>query len=151
LRRPSRSERLLERESEERLVEQLVGEARARRRATYDLAPTLDALWLGDVRTLVLSHGVRAAGSECPSCCRLEPGTATACLACGTPMTPVHDVFDWAAERAVRLAGTVEVVHGDAASVKTGFEDAISATVVDSGSFLWATTRVTMSRSPARR
>jgi peptide subunit release factor 1 (eRF1) len=42
-------------------------------------------------------------------------------------MRPAHDVFDWAAERAVRLPGTVEVVHGDAASRLLEVGDGIGA------------------------
>ena len=108
-------ERRVEREVEERLLEELLEAAGAGGRATCGLAPTLEALWLGDVQTLVVADGVQVGGSECPNCGRLAPAGVAACPACGTPMGPVHDLFHRAMERAREQAGSVEVVHGAAA------------------------------------
>ena len=79
------------------------------------LASTLEALWLGEVRTLVVAEGVGGVGSECSNCGRLEPGAVSTCRACGGTMRPVHDVFHRAMARTIEQAGRVEVVHGDAA------------------------------------
>jgi len=79
------------------------------------VAPTLDALGLGSVRTLVLAEALHDGGSECPSCGRLEPGSVAKCPTCGAAMRPVHDIFHAAARRALLQAGRVETVHGEAA------------------------------------
>jgi hypothetical protein len=105
----------VEREAEERLLGELFETAGAGGKATRGLAPTLEALWLGEVRTLVVADGAAGEGSECPRCARLEPGEVATCPACGSAMRPVHDVFHRAMARAIEQAGRVEVVHGDAA------------------------------------
>jgi peptide subunit release factor 1 (eRF1) len=110
-----RIEERVEREFEERLLDELLDVAGAGGRATYGLSPTLEALGLGDVQTLVVSRSARVGGSECTQCGRLEPGGVSTCPACGAPMHPVHDLFERAMERALEHAGMVEVVHGDAA------------------------------------
>jgi peptide chain release factor subunit 1 len=109
-------ERRVEREFEKRLLDDLLETAGARGRAVCGVAPTLDALWKGSVRTLVLAQGVHESGSECPSCARLEPGRVPNCPGCGAAMRPVHDLFHAAAQHALLQAGSVETVHGDAAA-----------------------------------
>lgn len=108
-------ERQIELEVEERLLGELIESAGARGRGTCGLAPTLEALWAGQVQTLVVADGAHAAGSECPNCARLEPGTVTTCPACGKAMQPVHDLFHRAMGRVLEQAGSAEVMHGDAA------------------------------------
>jgi peptide subunit release factor 1 (eRF1) len=105
----------VEREAEERLLQELVETAGAGGRAIQGLASTLEALWLGEVRTLVVAHGVERQGSECTNCGRLEPDTLATCPACGSAMRAVHDVVHRAMARTIEQAGRVEVVHGDAA------------------------------------
>jgi peptide subunit release factor 1 (eRF1) len=105
----------VEREAEERLLQELFETAGAGGRATSGVAPTLEALWLGEVRTLVVADGAQGQGSECPNCGRLEPGDVATCPACGSAMQPVHDVVHRAMARTIEQAGRVEVVHGDAA------------------------------------
>jgi len=108
-------ESLFEREVEEQLLQELFEEAGAGGRATRGLPETLDALYLDKVQTLVVADGARANGSECRNCGRLEPGTLASCPACGHPMHPVHDLYHRAMARTIEQAGSVEVVHGDAA------------------------------------
>jgi len=108
-------ERLAEREVEERLVRELVETAGAGGRATCGVEPTLDALYMAAVQTLVVADGVRVAGSECPVCGRLVPGRVATCPACGASMRAVHELVHRAMERAREQAGRVEVVHGAAA------------------------------------
>jgi peptide chain release factor subunit 1 len=108
-------ERQVERQVEERLLEELFDRAAPGGRATVGVVPTLDALWADVVRTLVVADGLHLSGSECANCGRLElPGTAR-CPACGKAMRPVHDLLHRAMARALEQAGTIEVVHGDAA------------------------------------
>ena len=108
-------ERRAEQDLEQRLLEELLDTARAGGRATSGLTPTLDALWLGDVRTLVVAERAHVEGSECSSCGRLEAGALDRCRACGQVMRPVHDLFHRAMGRTLEQAGNVEVLHNDAA------------------------------------
>jgi peptide chain release factor subunit 1 len=108
-------ERRVEREVEERLLQELLDTARAGGRATYGVEPTLEALWMAAVQTLVVADGVHAGGSECTVCGRLVPGSVATCPACGASMRAVHELFHRAMERAHEQAGRVEVVHGAAA------------------------------------
>ena len=105
----------VERELEQRLLDELLETAGGGGRATYGVTPTLDALWGKAVRTLVVADGVHGTGSECPNCGRLEPSALATCPACGASMRSLHDVFHRAMELALEQADRVEVVHGDAA------------------------------------
>jgi peptide chain release factor subunit 1 len=105
----------IEREDEERLLGELLETAGAGGRATTGTAPTLEALWLGEVRTLMVADGAELEGSECLNCGRLEPRQIATCPACGSAMRSVHDVVHRAMARTIEQAGRVEVVHGDAA------------------------------------
>lgn len=105
----------VEREAEERLLQELFEIAGAAGRATVGTGQTLEALWLGEVRTLVVAEGAGSEGSECSTCGRLEPDTLVTCPACGNPMRPVHNVVHRAMARTIEQAGRVEVVHGEAA------------------------------------
>ncbi len=105
----------VEREAEERLLQELLETAGAGARATVGTGQTLEALWLGEVRTLVVAEGAGSEGSECSTCGRLEPDTLATCPACGNPMRPVHNVVHRAMARTIEQAGRVEVVHGEAA------------------------------------
>jgi peptide chain release factor subunit 1 len=109
------TERRLEREVEAGLLGELLDEAQGGGRATCGLEPTLEALWLAEVQTLVVADGVHVSGSECPNCGRLEPESVARCPGCGTATQPVHDLFHRAIGLALEQAGSVEVVHGDAA------------------------------------
>lgn len=108
-------ERGVEREVEETLLREALETAGAGGRVTCGLAPTLEALWLGDVQTLLVADAVDIGGSECPNCGRLAPEGVATCPACGTAMRPVHDLFHLARDRTLELAGRVEILHGDAA------------------------------------
>jgi peptide chain release factor subunit 1 len=105
-------EREVEREAEEHVLTQLLDTAGPGGQATLGVVATLDALWADVVQTLVVAHDVHQRGSECANCGRLEPGSVAACPACGTRMSPVHDLFHRAMARALEQAGRVEVVHG---------------------------------------
>jgi peptide subunit release factor 1 (eRF1) len=108
-------ERKVEREVETRILEDLLENAGPNGRAIYGLEPTLDALYLNEVRTLVVADGVHVAGSECPVCARLEKGHVVTCPKCGAAMRDTHDVVHRAMLRVAELAGRVEVVHEAAA------------------------------------
>jgi peptide subunit release factor 1 (eRF1) len=108
-------ERQTERAVEQRLLDEIFEKAGAGGRATVGLARTLDALWLGDVQSLVVAHGVHEPGSECTNCGRLEAGRLDKCPMCGWNMQPVHDVFHRAMTKTLEQSGSVETVHGEPA------------------------------------
>ena len=108
-------ERRLEAEGEERLVSEVIETAASGGRATRGVAPTLEALWIGDVRVLVVADGAGLSGSECPNCRYLQEGTAPTCRKCGAATQAVHDLAHRAAGRTVEQRGRVEFVHGRAA------------------------------------
>jgi peptide chain release factor subunit 1 len=108
-------ERNIERQIEERLLAELFETANAGGLARYGIEPTLEALFFGQVWTLVVADGVQAEGTECSNCGRLVLGAPDQCPACGGPMQPLRDVFERAIERSLQMAGSVEIVHGQAA------------------------------------
>jgi peptide subunit release factor 1 (eRF1) len=108
-------ERQIEREAETGLLDQLLDTVRAGGRATCGIAPTLQALYIGSVHTLVVSDGLHLEGSECPACGQLWPGILPTCPGCDTPMRSVHDLFHRAIGQAHAQAARVEVVHDEAA------------------------------------
>jgi peptide subunit release factor 1 (eRF1) len=79
-------------------------------------APTVDAVGLGEVDTLVLADASSEPGSTCPVCGWLGPGTLTTCPVCGAALDPVADIADLLTRRALERGGQVELVHGDAAN-----------------------------------
>jgi peptide subunit release factor 1 (eRF1) len=108
-------ERRIERETEARLLDDLLEKAGAGGRATCGVLPTLDALWFDAVQTLVVADGVHVGGVECPRCGRLDPGSFVTCPVCDAPTRPVHDLFHRAMGVTRELAGSVEVLHSAAA------------------------------------
>lgn len=107
-------EQRLEREVEEQLVATLLDQAGPGGRAVVGVAPTLEALALDAVQTLVVAPQ-SLEGRECARCGRLEAGAGGPCRACGGETRPVHDLVHRAIERAHAQAARVEVVHGDIA------------------------------------
>lgn len=106
-------ERDVERAAEERLVAEVLETAAAGGLATYGLAPTLEAVWLGRVHLLLVADGLRSPGSECESCGRLGADVPAACSACGGSVRRLDDVVERAMERALDEGGRVEVVHDE--------------------------------------
>ena len=109
------TERRIEREAEERLVDAILDTAGSGGLAACGPSGTLHALELAEVRTLVVADGLRTPGSECPVCGRLEWGYVDTCPVGGDSMRTVADVVDLAARRTLEQRGEVEVVHDDAA------------------------------------
>lgn len=108
-------ERDLERAAEERLVEEILETAAAGGLATYGLAPTLEAIWLGRVHVLVVADGLRVEGSECEACGRLGLAVGATCPVCGGGLRRFDDVVERAMERTLEEGGRIEVVHDEAA------------------------------------
>ena len=108
-------ERGIEAEEDGQLVNRVLELAGAGGRATCGIIPTLEALWIGDVRSLVVADNARFSGGECTNCGRFDSDGATACPACGQPVRQVHDLCHRVMGRALEQRGSVHVVHGHAA------------------------------------
>jgi peptide subunit release factor 1 (eRF1) len=108
-------ERRLEADAEDRLVSQVIDTAGPGGRATRGVDATLEALWVGDVRTLLIAAALQLAGTECSNCRRLHRGNSPTCQSCGAPARPLRDFVHQLEGRAVGQSARVEVVHGVAA------------------------------------
>jgi peptide subunit release factor 1 (eRF1) len=105
-------ERRIESDAEDRLVGQVVETARSGGRATCGIDPTLEALWVGDIRTLVIAEAMRLTGVECTNCGRLHRGSMSTCPTCGGAARTLPDFSHQIAARAFDQRARVEVVHG---------------------------------------
>jgi peptide chain release factor subunit 1 len=105
-----------EREAEGRLVEAVLDEAGGDG-ASCGLVPTLEAIWLARVQTMLVAEGTELEGSECQECGRLQPGHVAPCPACGGPMVPLVHLLERAMERTRAQAGEIEIVRGEPAEL----------------------------------
>jgi peptide chain release factor subunit 1 len=108
-------ERRFEREAEDRFVGDLLDAVGPGGLGSCGIAPTLEALWAGSIRTLVISDGLRVIGSACPNCGYLQADIVERCPMCDTAMRSGDDIVDIAVRRTLDTNGEVEVVHDDAA------------------------------------
>jgi peptide chain release factor subunit 1 len=105
----------VERESEEGLVTAVIDASRSNGPGACGMSSTLEAVWLRQVRTLVLADGLTASGSECPVDERLYLDPPGPCPMCGAATLPVGDVIDRAAQLTLEQDGGVEIVREEAA------------------------------------
>lgn len=103
-----------ERDSELRLVDQVVTEAAKNRKAVTGLSNTLTAVNQGRVWQLVYSEEFRSPGFECSKCAALFSLERKSCLYCGAVLRPVADIVEHAIEHALRKGARIEVVKGEA-------------------------------------
>jgi peptide chain release factor subunit 1 len=108
-------ERRVERQAEERFVTDLLDAVGARGLGSCGVTPTLAALQVGAIHTLVVADGLRVAGGECPNCGWLQEGANATCPIDGTELRADGDIVDIAARRTLETEGDVEVVHDEAA------------------------------------
>ena len=120
-------EQRIEAEGEDRLVADVVEMAGSGGRATCGVGPTLDALWIGDVRVLVVADGMMLRGTECSNCRYLQQGSAQSCTKCSAATHAVHDLVHRITGRAVEQSGRVEIVHGRAAQRLSTAGDGLGA------------------------
>ena len=97
-----------ERQHEERLIGRLLELSGHGSKGTVGLEPTLKALMLGQVHTLVVQHDFRAQGALCPQDHYLSMEAQT-CPLCGGEMQPVEDLVDEMVEEAI--AQNAEIEH----------------------------------------
>jgi peptide subunit release factor 1 (eRF1) len=120
-------EQRIRREAEIGLVEDVIERSIVHGLGVCGTAPTVDAVGLGEVDTLVLADAPSAPGSTCPVCGWLGLGTLTTCPVCGAALDPVADIADLLTRRALDRGGQVEVVHGEAAGRLAGACDGTGA------------------------
>ncbi len=106
--------RMLERESEERLVAEIFAEGTAR--AALGPAPVLEAVNERRARTLVLAESARLPGGECPSCGLVfaDP-LPPACPVCAGSVHHLEDALVALADAVLRQDGTIQEVRETAA------------------------------------
>jgi peptide subunit release factor 1 (eRF1) len=128
-------EHRIEADAEDRLVRDVVEMAGSGARATCGVDATLEALWVRDVRTLVIAEPLPFNGTECSNCGRLHRGNAPICPNCGGSTRVLPDFGHQIAARAVEQGGRVEVVHGAAAERLNKAGEGLAAFL----RFLWRT------------
>ncbi len=111
-----RVEEEVERESEVRLVDQLITAAAKDSQGVMGLQPTLNAMRQGRIMRLVYVFGHTVTGSLCPKCESLFEGNPGACpYDSARPLKPVDDVVERLADLVVDSGGRSENVRGPAA------------------------------------
>ncbi|HEX5013858.1 MAG TPA: Vms1/Ankzf1 family peptidyl-tRNA hydrolase [Candidatus Limnocylindrales bacterium] len=108
-------EQRAERESEDAIVTAVIDASRSNGPGACGMFSTLEAVWLRQVRTLVLADGLSASGSECPVDEGLYPDPPGPCPMCGAETVAVADIVDRAAQLTIEQDGDVEIVHERAA------------------------------------
>jgi peptide subunit release factor 1 (eRF1) len=107
----------VERQSEQRLVTDLLDTARSGGRAVLGIERVLEMLQQGRVWRLVVAEGFRAQGSACPNCGLLSVPAQETCPACGQAMQPAPELVERMEELALQQGAQVETVHGPAATL----------------------------------
>jgi peptide subunit release factor 1 (eRF1) len=109
-------EQRVEREDEVALVAVVIDVSRSSGPGACGIDATLEAVWLRQVRTLVVADGLSAPGSECPVDGRLSLVAPGPCPMCGAQTVAVGDVVERAAQQTIEQDGDVELVHEAAAA-----------------------------------
>ena len=108
-------EQRVERETEVKLVDDLVVTASKSMRAVTGLAATLLALNNKELWKLVYAKESSTPGMHCTVCDRLYETDRFWCGHCGKPLQPVDDLIELMAERLIRMGRRIEQVRGEAA------------------------------------
>jgi peptide chain release factor subunit 1 len=106
-------ERRIERGVETRLFDELMRASTSKDSGALGITATLDALWMGDVQTLIVAEGLRLSGVECSNCGRLDASSRSRCPACQSLTRETHDLVHRAMARTREQGGRVEVFHDD--------------------------------------
>jgi peptide chain release factor subunit 1 len=107
-------EQEVERENEERIVDELIA-GDSHRHVTLGLENTLLALAEGRIWRLVFARGLTASGGRCTRCGMLFAQTDGSCDYCTAAIEPVDDLIERIVERVVNTEGKVEEVASNAA------------------------------------
>jgi peptide chain release factor subunit 1 len=96
------------------LAEEAISQARAHGRGVTGLRRVLQALYLGEVQTLLIGEGFTSRASECRACGRLDSHLAAHCTACGQETRELEDVCEAIIPLAIRQDIELLYVKGDA-------------------------------------
>jgi peptide subunit release factor 1 (eRF1) len=100
-----------ERDTEEKLVQDLVTSAAKATRVVVGLGHTLFALNQRRVWQLVYAEGFHSPGYECQGCAALFSVETASCSFCGSAVRSIEDVVECAVDHAVRRGARVEVIR----------------------------------------
>jgi peptide subunit release factor 1 (eRF1) len=112
-----------ERESEQKIVTDLVTSSKKTSHAVVGLTRTLDAVNQSRIWQLVYADGFHSPGYECKECAALFSSRKPSCQLCSSALRRIENVVERAVARAMRKGTQVEVVRsGDAESslIKAG-------------------------------
>ncbi|MDF1500420.1 MAG: hypothetical protein P1P76_08125 [Anaerolineales bacterium] len=85
--------------------------AAAKDRGTTGLQDTLQAVYAGNVQTLVIEEGFRAPGFRCTNCGFLSASSIPECPFCGSSFEQIEDAVEMAVQKALLDGSDVEVVN----------------------------------------
>jgi peptide subunit release factor 1 (eRF1) len=103
----------VERDTEEKLVNDLITSAAKSTRVVIGIGRTLYALNQRRIWQFVYAEGFHSKGYECPKCGALFSVETASCNFCGSAATFVEDVVERAIDHAVRRGARVEVIRGE--------------------------------------
>lgn len=101
-----------ERRQEEDLIFRLMDQHESGGLAVLGIEPTIEALMLGQVHTLIIDHNSKQPGMICPHDHQLSTYLEN-CPICGQKMQPVEDILDEMVEEALAQKSEVEHVFLD--------------------------------------
>jgi peptide chain release factor subunit 1 len=104
----------------QRLLNEVLNEARANNNGAIGLKRTLRSLEQGEVQALLIGEGFSAEGVECTNCGHLDMRMVGNCAVCGQKTREVHDFVDVLLERALRLGVEVTQVPANPEFQKAG-------------------------------
>jgi peptide chain release factor subunit 1 len=104
-----------EKQSEVKLVADLISADKKGTNAVLGMTRTLTAINQGRIQTLVISEGYRQPAYRCKGCGFLTLTPGQSCDACGGAFEKVEDGVELALGLTMRSGGAVEVVHKDSA------------------------------------
>jgi peptide subunit release factor 1 (eRF1) len=107
----------IERQLEQRIVEELIAGGDGHHPFTLGLDRTVRALCEQRVWRMVYADSFSPKGGQCSNCGMLFAKTEGACDYCGGAIAAVDDLLDRMLERALEQGARVEEVEGDAAKV----------------------------------
>lgn len=94
---------------QERLLGEVLDEARANNNGALGLRRVLRSMEQGEVQSLLLGEGFSAEGVECPNCGHIDMRMVPACAVCGQKTHDIDDLTDALIGRALRSG--VEIIH----------------------------------------
>jgi peptide subunit release factor 1 (eRF1) len=110
----------VEHRKEERLVEAMVTAAAKGKAGVVRLDDTLEAVYAGGVRTLIVQEGFRAPGYRCQQCQYLTTQQLQSCPFCGSEFQRIEDAVELAISKVLENNGEVLVMRDIPALERAG-------------------------------